>query len=338
MIRGILIIYTAFLVIFNAGFVCADEIMLENGDRLTGTVTGLEKGVLTFATDYSEPVKIKTSKIKTIRTSESKAVHLKSGEILKGRMTTDEGGGLTIGQSGERGETVTAWDNVASVNPPAVKPVKWKGSANLGANFQDGNTNRMNISAGADAARRTAKDRYKLRFQYNYGEEEQEVTARSYYGETKYDYFFTKAVYGYLSVELLKDKFKDLRLRTVTGPGVGYQFWDDETRSLLLEAGLSYFSEDLKEGEDKDWITARLAGDLRYRFAGTLEFADQLIVYPSLEKGSDYKLRNEASLTSPLVSGWSLKLANILEHDGNPPEGVERNDWHWILALQYSFN
>ena len=38
-----------------------------------------------------------------------------------------------------------------------------------------------------------------------------------------------------------------------------------------------------------------------------------------------------------LTGGWLLKLFNILEHDGDPPEGVERSDWHRILGLLYSF-
>ena len=53
---------------------------------------------------------------------------------------------------------------------------------------------------------------------------------------------FKKSLYGYLGVELLNDKFKDLNLRTTIGPGVGYQIWDDLIKLLSFEVGMSYMN------------------------------------------------------------------------------------------------
>jgi putative salt-induced outer membrane protein YdiY len=315
----------------------ADEIVLENGDRMTGKLTKLEKEMITFETEYAEPINVQTSKIKSITTDSPVEIHLISGEVLKGRISTDESGNLSMEATDERETIVFGWEKVSAINPPPFVPPKWKGNVNVGASTQTGNSERTNITFGADATRKTEKDRYNLRFLHNYAEDDKNVTARNYYGAGKYDYFFTEDFYGYIGVELLKDKTKDLKLRTIVGPGMGYQIWDDTIKFLLFEAGISYFSEDLKKGEDKDWITARLAGDLRYNITESVIFSDQLIMYPSLENSRDFKLRNEAVVTSPLASGWSLRLANIFEHDGNPPEDVKRNDWYWILALQYSF-
>ncbi len=328
------LLFTA-VVFFNTAL--ADEVVLENGDRLTGTVTFMEKGTLTLETGYSEPIKIQTSKIKRLKTENPVEVHLESGEILKGELNTDEKGDVVIGGTEERGTAVFGLDRIMAVNPPPVEPPRWKGSVLAGASTQTGNSENTNITFGADAARRTERDRYNLRFLYNYSKEDEEVTARSYYGAGKYDYFFTEKFYGYLSVELLKDTFKDLNLRTIVGPGVGYQVWEDDIRFLAVEAGVAYFSEDLKKDGDRDWITARLAADLSYRIGKAVIFTNQFVIWPSLENGKDYKLRNEAALNSPLGAGWSLRIANILEHDGNPPEDIKRNDWYWILGLQYAF-
>ena len=336
--RRILIYITAAFSLFaviSPGMVSADEIVLANGDRLTGKVKEVRQGALTLETEHLGRIHIDTSLIKSLRTDGILEIHLVDGELLKGRLTTDESGALTIEATDKRGASVLGWDKIAAVNTSVSSG--WKGSVNAGATIQTGNSDRTNITFGAEATKRSERDRYNLRFLYDYAKEESNVTARSYYGAGKYDYFFTEKVYGYLAVELLKDKTKDLQLRTVVGPGAGYQFWDDEVKSLLFEAGISYFSENLEKGEDKDWISARLAADLRYTLTKGIVFSDQLILYPSLERARDYKLRNEAALTSPLSGGWSLRLANILDHDGNPPEDVKRNDWYWILALQYSF-
>jgi len=316
------------------GGALADEILLENGDKLTGTILKLEAGKIILQTDYAGPIEIQKDKVKKIVTDKEVKVHLTSGEVLKGRLKTTEEGKLAVEASREREATLIDWTQVVSINPP---PSKWKGNVNIGANLQSGNADRANASVGAEAQRRTERDRFNIRFLHNYGEEKGEVTARNTYGSLKYDYFFTQRFYGYLAVEMLNDKFKDLHLRTITGPGVGYQIWDDDVKSLLVEAGVTYFSEDRIEAEDDRWFTARIAMDFTYQLMRYLAFSDKLQIYPSLRRAGEYSLRNEASLISPLGAGWSLRLMNIIERQSDPPPGVLRDDIYWILGLQYSF-
>lgn len=323
------------LILFGNGL--ADEIILKNGDKLTGIIITLEGGILILKTEYSEPIKIRKEKIQSISADTPLAINLTTGETLKGKIYSDEHGKLTVEGTIERSATIIDWDKVAAINPTPVKPSEWKGNITLGANSQSGNAEHTSISVGAEASRKTSIDRFSLRFLFNYAEEKEEITIRNTYGTLKYDYFFTKALYGYLGVELLNDKFKDLKLRTVVGPGVGYQIWDDKIKSLLFEIGASYFSEDLKQGEDDSWITGRLASNFSYAIKNVIVFSDQLIVYPSFEDIGRYQLRNEVGITSALSSKWALKLTNILEHDSDPPEDVKKNDLYWILALQYSF-
>ena len=219
----------------------------------------------------------------------------------------------------------------------AAEPPVWKGNVAVGANMQTGNTDRINVSVGADALRKMEKDRYSLNFLFNYSEEDSINTAKSYYGSGKYDYLFTKRIYGYVGVELLKDDFKDLTLRTILGPGVGYQIWDEEKRTLMVEGGVSYFSDNYIVAEDDDWIAGRLAGALMYKLMTSLIFTDQLIIYPSFKDFGEFNLRNEAAVATPLASGWALKLLNILEYDSDPPTDIKGTDLNWILTLQYSF-
>ncbi len=135
---------------------------------------------------------------------------------------------------------------------------------------------------------------------------------------------------------MLNDKFKDLNLRTVVGPGAGYQVWDSPIRFLMFEGGLSYFSENLKVGADRSWITARLAGTLRYKILKNISFIDYFVIYPSLEDFGEYQLRNEAGISTDLGFDWSLNFTNIFEHDSDPSVGVKKNDLQWILGLKYS--
>lgn len=313
----------------------ADEIVMDNGVRIKGTVTNMTGDLLTLSSDYSEPIKLKTSKITSITTDNPVEIQMKNGEVLKGNLITGADGILAVDQVAGRGRVVIDVKNISSINPPPVK--QWSGSVVAAGNYQTGNTERSAFRLGAEAVRRSDNDRFSMRFQYDISEEKDTLSSRSFYGSLKYDYFFTKKFYGYLGVELLNDKFKDLNLRTIVGPGVGYQIWDDPRKALALEAGLTYFSEDYKIANDKSWISARLAANYRYKITETIMFTNNLVLYPSLEKISDFSLRNEAALSTALGSGWSMKLANILEYDNTPAVGIKNTDSNFLLGLQYAF-
>ncbi len=320
----------------HAGF--ADEVVVDTGDRLTGTVVKMVEKILTLKTAYSEPVKIKKKQVTAISTDTPVSVHLRSGGMLNGRLVTDESGRLLVKPGVEREAVVVFWKAIKSINPP---PSKWSGNLTIGGNRQSGNTNRSSSSMGAEGTRKTEKDRINLRFLINSAEEDDTLTARNRYGSLKYDYFVSRKTFTYLGIEMLSDDFKNLNLRTVVGPGIGYQFWDSPAVSLLLEFGITYFAEDydLLPDADGQWISGRASIGLTVKLTSFLAFDEKIIYYQNLEEGNDYQVRNEASLKSVLGSGWSLKLTNIFERNSMPPatSTTEKNDSQWIMALQYTF-
>ena len=319
------------------GVALADEIVLVNGNTLTGTIEKVQGGKLTLKTDYSQPIEIEVAKIKKITTDKPVDLYLVSGEALKGIIAPAEDGKIAVETApGQAPVTVELSKVAGMVTPPKVPP-KWKGNIAVGASQQTGNTERKGASVGAEAIWKGEADRFTGRFLWNYAEDKDDITARNTYGLLKYDHFFTKRFYGYLALEGYNDKFKNWKLRYVVGPGVGYQFWDDEVKFLLLEGGVAYSYEDLYEGKNRDSISARLAADFRYKFGKYLTFGDQLVVYPSMEYGGEYTLRNEAYILSPIGAGWNLKLSNIWERNSNPSPEVKKDDLLWLLALQYTF-
>jgi putative salt-induced outer membrane protein YdiY len=254
---------------------------------------------------------------------------------LKGKIQTKDDGQVIVEKSAERETASIELPKIASVNPPPRK--EWSGSLTAGGNIQTGNTSRKGVSVAAELTRRTEVDRLRLRYLFNYAEEDHQMNTRNHYGDVHYSYFFTKQFYAYGSVEMLNDKFKDYKLRLIIGPGVGYQVWEDPVKSLSFEAGLSYQNNNYYEGKDDDFVTARLGLDFRYKILNFITFSDKLLFYPSLGQGGDYILRNEAALTAPMGARWALRLANIIDYDSNPPPRIGKTDVQWILGLQYSF-
>jgi putative salt-induced outer membrane protein YdiY len=318
--------------LFSPG-VFADEITMKNGDRLSGTVLEARDGKLLLQTPYAASIAVHMDQISAIETEMPVTLRMQGQEVLMGRLTTFDGQ-IRLLATEERGETVVSWEQVRSLNVPEIT---WSGNVFAGGVHQSGNTDRLSVTFGADAVRRGLDDRFSLSFLYNYAEEDGTLTTRDAYGAMKYDYFFTPGFYGLLSVELLKDRFKDLNLRAVVGPGLGYQVWEDGRKSLALEAGIAYFSEDRIEGDDEQWITARLGVVFGYQITPWLQFNDTFTFYPQLENSGDYTFRNDAALVTSLSATWSLRLGNIWERDSDPAPDIDKDDFRTSLALQYSF-
>jgi len=327
-----------FILLFYAIMpVLADEIILTNGDRLTGKIKTISNKILTLETGYSEPINIQLDFVQQMSSTEPAEIHLTSGEIIRSRIEPANPGQISVGVGAGQGIVTVNMDDIAALNPPPPKPITWKGNITIGGNLQSGNSDTMNISVGTSAARRTEKDRFTLSFLYNRTEDDDEKTAENTYGQLKYDYFLNPKWYLYLNLDMLSDKFEDVNLRTTIGPGAGYQVWEEENKALSFEAGLSYTSEDRDMGEDDNWVSARLGANYMQKLFDRIIFTDQFVIYPDLEDSGEYLLRNEASVVTDIGTSLAFKLSNIWERNSDPEPGLDQDDYTWLLGLQYSF-
>jgi putative salt-induced outer membrane protein YdiY len=329
---------TAFIalltLVMGSSPVFADKLEFGEGNVLQGTVSTFKDGALIFSTAYAKDMKIPVDQIKSITTDKAVKLKMTNDSILTGKLTTLEDGKVAIVLE-PVGKTVPfEWGQIKNINKP---PGSWTGNFAAGGTVQTGNVERTSISVGFDAKRDWEHDRLLLRFLHNYAEDTGSITARNTFGAIKFDHFFSENFFGGVSVELLKDEFKDLNLRAIIGIGPGYRIWNDDVKTLEVEVGVTYFSEDLDLGPDDQFISGRVGVNYSYQILENLVFRDYLLYYPSFEDPKEYRLRNEASLTSQLGQGWSLKISHIFDQNSDPSPGVEDKDQQFIFAIQYSF-
>ncbi len=74
----------------------ADEVAMGNGDRLTGRLLGIDRGVCAFETRYGALERLPQGEILWIRTSEPVALDLSTGDRLVGPLTPAEEGGIVV--------------------------------------------------------------------------------------------------------------------------------------------------------------------------------------------------------------------------------------------------
>lgn len=226
---------------------------------------------------------------------------------------------------------------------PAPVMDRWTGSVAIGATYQSGNTDTRSVNATANAEYRREKDRWTVNGFWNYGETKDQVTndytltARKAGLGVKYDYFLSKKLYVFGNAAVETDTLADLERRDFVGAGLGYQWREDESLKWGSEAGAGYYNELRYDGEDNDYIAARLANNIDWKINDKSSLANTLAVFPSLEDKDDVYGRSDTRFKTSLTEAMFAQLQWVWDYDNTPSTDKDRNDHTVTLGLGWSF-
>jgi len=322
----------------------ADEIVLKNGDHLTGKIVHLVEGKMLFKSDAAGDVTVNLADIQTFSSTEPIAVNLKDGTGFKQKVLSAEAGRFSVGGTEDlKAQQFTVAD-IVSINPPPKPIPRWTGDVSAGITSTHGNTKTEMISANANATKRTENDRTTVSADYARGEQEdpdtgETVTIENWWrAKGKYDYFFSKKGYGYLDVRYEKDAVAQLDRRVIVGLGGGYQWIESDDMNFSTELGLASLYEKFDNQTDSN---SELSFQVGYLFDKKLrkniKFTHDLTYYPALEKFSDYYLTTTAGIRADFTEKLFLTLKAILNYDATPAAGRGHTDTKYFLGFGYRF-
>ena len=338
------ILVLAFCLLFCVQSIHADELIFTNGDRLTGKIDHLLEGKLVFKSDVIGEVSIDVSKIQTFSTDDPVAVHLKDDNVLLQKIVSSEPGKFGIEGAG----TVKAQDfdlsSISSINPPPKPDPKWTGNLSAGLTSTHGNTKTESISGSLNLSKRTKNDRTQVNADYAKSKREdpdtgeKDTTEDWWRSKMKYDYFFSKKLYGYVDGRYEKDAIAELDRRMIVGGGAGYQWIESEGLNFSTEFGLASLYEKFDNQTDSNSEVSIQAG---YNFDKTLmknvKFIHDLTYYPSTEEFSDYFLTSTAEVRAYFTSKMFTTFKVIFDYDATPAIGSHKTDTKYLLGVGYSF-
>lgn len=328
--------------------VALDEVTLKNGSRILGEVVQMTDGVLTIKNNFAavdDVVKVKWEEIANLKTTKPIPVHLAQGSQLNGVIQGIQNNSLLVGIPGVESPTSVPFDEIKAVNPPPQKPYAVKFNTGLGASVSDGNTNNRTGSAFADLELRNDISRITIRGNYNYADNDSGVTLRNGLGAIKFDYFFTRRFYAYVSALFEHDGFQDLALRTALSAGPGYQFIDKGDFSgvnfrdmqLYGEVGISYFDEDHRRAKDDQYVAARWAIKWDWPILPKeVTLFHNHEGYPGLERGKDLYITTQQGVRFNIWQGLVATFQVNWKWDNTPTPGFERDDTLYLATLGYS--
>jgi putative salt-induced outer membrane protein YdiY len=315
----------------------ADEVVLKNGDRLSGDVVKMEEASLTLKTTYAGEIKIDWKEIRGLTSTNPLAFQLRDGTVLRGRVSSPAPSQIVV--TGEQfGSTAPMQiSDIQAINPPAA--VVYTGALNFGGTMTDGNTKTTALNASARFTARAERQRFGLEAKYNYGEANSTITTRNSLLGLNYDFFVTKKVYTTVFTLFEQDTFQDLNLRSTAGAGVGYQFLDTKRTQLSADVGMAYVNQDFKTQPDTNAPSGRWSLTLTHVFIpDVLIFFHRDEAYYDVKAPNGYRFRADQGVRLPIYKGFALNLEYDVRYNSQPAPGRKTTDNAYIVGVSYTFS
>ncbi len=334
----------------------ADEILLKNGDRISGTILNKTGNTLEIKTEYSDKISIKWSAVESFSTTQPVLLTFKNKGEITGVTETSPDNTLTIKKEGVYQSAPIPLSEITEINKKF-----FSGQVNAGGSLSAGNTQRQSYNLNTDIVVRGQDDRVSFGGQFNYansrardesGAKETILNARNFQIYADYAHFFNDQWYGYAHGLFTNDRLQDIKLRSAFGIGAGYQIFATGDLNLSVEAGPDYVNVDFYDYPYQ--CERRLSVDLnacdrikdRSDVAGRWStrydqwFWNRAIQLFHTHEGlatRDLFVRTRTGFRVPLWYGFQFTNEIQVDYFSRPAAGKEKFDTRYLFNIGYGF-
>lgn len=340
---------------FATGILCADQIVLKNGDRLTGAIIKSDKKSLTLKTEFAGTVEVQWDAITDVKSDGPVFVTLTDGQTVAGALTTNNGS-FTV-QTKDTGTVQTDRAKVTGIRNAAEQQAYetqierfrnprlvdlWAGFVDLGFSQATGNSIISTLTSTANASRVTTRDKIAVTFTSIYSKNttagRSVLTANAMRGGISYNVNLSPKTYAYGSTDLEFDEFQKLDLRFVPSAGFGYHVYKKEGSLLDLFGGGALNKEFFSTGIRRTSGEAVMGNEfLRKIIGGRTLLREKLVYYPNLTEQGEYRINFDLSQATSLNKwlAWQLSFSN--RYLSNPVQGRKTNDLIITTGFRITF-
>lgn len=315
----------------------ADEVVLLNGDRITGEITLLDGGQLTIRTPYAGNVVINWDDVATLSTDEPVSVVIDESRI-RTRILADETGAAKLEASDWMDSRPIDLSRIGKMTREPEPPVRVSGRLNIGASSSSGNTETERVHANTEIVARSVKNRFTIGGAVNRAKDGAVETESNSRGYMKYDHFISKRWYAYTNADFERDKFKDIRMRTTIGVGSGYQFYESRRTNLSVEAGVTYVNTDFDVQQDENYPAGRVATNFdHFLFGSGAQLFHRHEVFAGLEDSDQLFVRTQTGVRFPIVARLNATVQYNVDWEKEPAPGRNSTDRMWMMTVGYAW-
>jgi putative salt-induced outer membrane protein YdiY len=307
----------------------ADMVVMQNGDRVSGTVKHKAGDTLLVETDYAGSLELRWSQVKSIQTDAPVEV------VVEG-----EPASVLFWFTGD--ESDPRLDRIVYIKP---SPDEWgqsfayKTRLNVSGAWTSGNSRTDRGQADGEFTARSPDVRYILSGKARREAISGEQTASNWLGSLKRDHFLLDpSHFIYARASLERDRFKDIDLRSTLGGGFGWQLLDNEVTKLTLGAGLDAVRTLRIAAADERYPA--LGWDVRLsRWLGAkaVELLHEQEGFWNLHDTHQVTLRSRTGMRVPVAKGMVANASLNVDWERQPAAGRKPLDTTLLVGVGWEW-
>lgn len=340
------------LLILLAGFAMnawPDQVVLKNGDRVTGNIIKKDGKNLTITTDSFGVVTTSWDQVESITTTTPVHVVLQNGKTVQGTLTTRDG----------KVELVTK-DTKLSVTPAEVATIRnadeekayeklqkpglgelWTGGGNVGLAGTSGNARTLTLTVGLNAARVTNTDKTSVYFSAieasALSNGKNSDTAQAVRGGLAYDHNLSPRMFLNTFNDYEYDKFQNLDLRFVIGTGVGFHAFKTERSRLDVLGGVDFNHSSFSTPLIRNSAEVYFGDDYNYKLSASTILSQDFRVFNDVSNTGTYRMNFDIGASTKVSKWLSWNLALSDRYLNHPAPGRKTNDFLYTTGLGVTF-
>ena len=316
-----------------------DIVFLHNGDRVTGEIKQLNRGILQLSTDDIGTINIEWEDVDSLSSVYQFRVEDSSGIKYFGAIFLTHAGELQVIQGGQVEEALHA--NVVTITP--LEASFWQqldGSISIGYSYTKSNS-LSQLTTNMYVIRRTEIRLWSLDISSMTTVQTNQPTQEREDATLSYSRLFDGPLFAISSTSAQKNDELGLDLRVLLSAGMGVNFIQSNHNDLATSAGLSVnreWSEDTTDdGYNLEAFISAQHAVFRYDYPKT-DVASEVTVYPSLSSWGRIRSEIDISASREIVKDLTIVLSFYDSYDSDPPDPTSaKNDYGLVTSLGWTF-
>jgi len=332
----------------------ADEVLMKNGDRVTGEIIKKDGDTLTIKSVHFGTITLPWAEIENVKADQPLNVELVDGETLKATIQGSDGNIQVAAPATTR--TVPQTEVVAIRNQEEQNKYErflrpglldlWTVTGSLNMAGAKGNAETLTFTTPIALARVSNTSKTTAYFNSIRAsariDDVNEQTAQAVRGGWAYSRNVATRVFLNTFNDYEYDKFQSLDLRVVLGGGAGYHVWKSDRGQLDLLGGGAWNREKFDPVPEPAFVRnsaeAYWGNDFQMKITSRTAITQSFRMFNNLSQGGDYRMNFDAGASTNLTRWLTWTVALSDRYLSDPVPGRKANDILYTTGLGFTFS
>ncbi|HVB36198.1 MAG TPA: DUF481 domain-containing protein [Candidatus Acidoferrales bacterium] len=332
----------------------ADQVTLDNGDRVTGAIVKTDAKTLVIKTDYAGDVTVKWTAVVSIQSDEELYVGLAGGQVVAGPVSMTDG--KIAVQTKDEGTVTSTKDAVQFIRDDAEQTAYaareyrlehprlvdfWNGFVDAGLSTTRGNSSTLSFTVDGKAIRTTDADIFTVYFNSILTKSSVTgptlTTAHSIVGGLRGDFNITPRFFMFGTTDFQYDELEKLDLRNTLGGGAGLHVLKTKQTLFDVYGGADYSQAYYSTGVSQRSAEINLGENVSYQASSRTLLAEQLDLFPNVSDIGQFRMTLNASAATTIAHWLAWQVAVGDRYVSNPIPGIKSNDFVLTTGIRVTF-